>query len=242
MVLMLGATAHTCNLTLHGLRTHSRNYESTILRSDAQQCWMPPPNGAPPSFRFAVEAAHLPDLRTAWLKKDDRGQKTIITSAPPACSSRSRLKEIASRKTNLFQRPPGRLSWKKTRHRWFRERERCFSRSIKAIKAGQAALVSASARTHRVQRNRHAGGSRNFKIPRSVQRDGTPFRPHAYGYSAVKRSLNIFIDPRRHQEKIQETSTPWPLNFPVVQHTHVPRISPGSRDYPCTAWGNPTTT
>jgi len=149
---------------LHGLRS-IREYDRRLLRSfAAAMAWMPPPNGRP-SFDLRGEPIALPRSRTAGenLSRTTRP----FTSAPNGMSSRSRLRKLRP-PTNSIQRPLDGMEKITTS----RSSAKVFREAIQASRP-PSRLVSASARHHRVQRNRH-GESRNFTIPSLSHRDGHP--------------------------------------------------------------------
>ena len=232
LVLML-EPLHTCNLTCTGCG-RIREYESTITqRLSVEQCLAAVDEcGAPVVSICGGEPLLYPEIGPLTNAILERGKHVYLCTN--GMMVRKRLGDF---------RPHGRLfinvhlDGLEQSHELAVERPGVFREAVEAIRAAKAAGFKVCTNTTVYKETDMREVEALFEYLEQFNLDGHMLSP-AYGYSAVD-DREIFLTRDDVHEKFQDidrlarrfklNSTPVYLDF-----------LKGSRDLPCTAWGNPT--
>ena len=232
LVLML-EPLHTCNLTCTGCG-RIREYESTITQKlSLDQCLGAVDEcGAPIVSICGGEPMLYPDLGALVQKLVERN-KTIYL-----CTNgmfvQKRLKEFKPDEKFFFN---VHLDGMEKNHDIAVEREGVFREAIQGIKAAKRAGFKVCTNTTVYKETDMNEIEEMFEYLAQFNVDGHMISP-AYGYSAVN-DREIFMtrdDIHEKFESIDKLAKRFPLNSTP---TYLEFLQ-GKRDYPCTAWGNPT--
>jgi hopanoid biosynthesis associated radical SAM protein HpnH len=232
LVLML-EPLHTCNLTCTGCG-RIREYESTITQKlSLQQCLSAVEEcGAPIVSICGGEPMLYPEIGALAAKLVERS-KTIYL-----CTNgmfvQKRLKEFKPAEKFFLN---VHLDGMEKNHDIAVEREGVFRQAIQGIRAAKQAGFKVCTNTTVYKETDMQEIEEMFEYLSQFNVDGHMISP-AYGYSAVN-DREIFMTRDDIHEKfksIDQLAKRFPLNSTP---TYLEFLQ-GKRDYPCTAWGNPT--
>jgi hopanoid biosynthesis associated radical SAM protein HpnH len=232
LVLML-EPLHTCNLTCTGCG-RIREYESTITQKlSLQQCLNAADEcGAPIVSICGGEPMLYPEIGALAAKLAERN-KTIYL-----CTNgmfiQKRLKEFKPANTFFFN---VHLDGMEKNHDIAVEREGVFREAIQGIKAAKQAGFKVCTNTTVYKETDMNEIEEMFEYLARFNVDGHMISP-AYGYSAVN-DREIFMTRDDIHEKFK-TIDKLAKRFPLNSTPTYLEFLQGKRDYPCTAWGNPT--
>ncbi len=232
LVLML-EPLHTCNLTCTGCG-RIREYESTITQKlSLQQCLDAAAEcGAPIVSICGGEPMLYPELG-ALVKKLIEDNKTIYL-----CTNgmfiQKRLKELKPADKFYFN---VHLDGMEKNHDIAVEREGVFREAIQGIKAAKQAGFRVCTNTTVYKETDMAEIEELYDYLAQFNVDGHTISP-AYGYSAVN-DREIFMTRDDIHEKFKNIDK-LAARFPLFSTPTYLEFLQGNRDYPCTAWGNPT--
>jgi hopanoid biosynthesis associated radical SAM protein HpnH len=232
LVLML-EPLHTCNLTCTGCG-RIREYESTITQKlSLQQCLDAVHEcGAPIVSICGGEPMLYPDLGPLVAKLIEEN-KTIYL-----CTNgmfiQKRLKEFKPADKFYFN---VHLDGMEKNHDIAVEREGVFREAIQGVKAAKQAGFRVCTNTTVYKETDMNEIEELFEYLAQFKVDGHTISP-AYGYSAVN-DREIFMTRDDIHEKFKTIDT-LAAKFPLFSTPTYLEFLQGKRDYPCTAWGNPT--
>jgi hopanoid biosynthesis associated radical SAM protein HpnH len=232
LVLML-EPLHTCNLTCTGCG-RIREYESTITQKlSLQQCLNAAEEcGAPIVSICGGEPMLYPEIGALAAKLAERN-KTIYL-----CTNgmfiQKRLKEFKPANTFFFN---VHLDGMEKNHDIAVEREGVFREAIQGIKAAKQAGFKVCTNTTVYKETDMNEIEEMFEYLSQFNVDGHMISP-AYGYSAVN-DREIFMTRDDIHEKFKSIDK-LAKRFPLNSTPTYLEFLQGKRDYPCTAWGNPT--
>jgi hopanoid biosynthesis associated radical SAM protein HpnH len=232
LVLML-EPLHTCNLTCTGCG-RIREYESTITQKlSLQQCLNAADEcGAPIVSICGGEPMLYPEIGALAAKLAERN-KTIYL-----CTNgmfiQKRLKEFKPANTFFFN---VHLDGMEKNHDIAVEREGVFREAIQGVKAAKQAGFKVCTNTTVYKETDMNEIEEMFEYLAQFNVDGHMISP-AYGYSAVN-DREIFMTRDDIHEKFK-TIDKLAKRFPLNSTPTYLEFLQGKRDYPCTAWGNPT--
>jgi hopanoid biosynthesis associated radical SAM protein HpnH len=232
LVLML-EPLHTCNLTCTGCG-RIREYESTITQKlSLQQCLSAADEcGAPIVSICGGEPMLYPEIGTLAAKLAERN-KTIYL-----CTNgmfiQKRLKEFKPANTFFFN---VHLDGMEKNHDIAVEREGVFREAIQGIKAAKQAGFRVCTNTTVYKETDMNEIEEMLEYLTQFNVDGHTISP-AYGYSAVN-DREIFMTRDDIHEKFKSIDK-LAKRFPLNSTPTYLEFLQGKRDYPCTAWGNPT--
>ena len=232
LVLML-EPLHTCNLTCTGCG-RIREYESTITQKlSLQQCLNAVEEcGAPIVSICGGEPMLYPEIGALAAQLAERN-KTIYL-----CTNgmfvQKRLKEFKPADRFFFN---VHLDGMEKNHDIAVEREGVFREAIQGIKAAKQAGFKVCTNTTVYKETDMNEIEEMFEYLAEFNVDGHMISP-AYGYSAVN-DREIFMTRDDIHEKFKSIDK-LAKRFPLNSTPTYLEFLQGKRDYPCTAWGNPT--
>ena len=232
LVLML-EPLHTCNLTCTGCG-RIREYESTITQKlSLQQCLHAVEEcGAPIISICGGEPMLYPEIGALAAELVERN-KTIYL-----CTNgmfvQKRLKEFKPADKFFFN---VHLDGMEKNHDIAVEREGVFREAIQGIRAAKQAGFKVCTNTTIYKETDMNEIEELFEYLTQFHVDGHMISP-AYGYSAVNER-EIFMTRDDIHEKFK-TVDKLAKRFPLNSTPTYLEFLQGKRDYPCTAWGNPT--
>jgi len=232
LVLML-EPLHTCNLTCTGCG-RIREYESTITQKlSLQQCLNAAEEcGAPIVSICGGEPMLYPEIGALAAKLAERN-KTIYL-----CTNgmfiQKRLKEFKPANTFFFN---VHLDGMEKNHDIAVEREGVFREAVQGIRAAKQAGFKVCTNTTVYKETDMNEIEEMFEYLSQFNVDGHMISP-AYGYSAVN-DREIFMTRDDIHEKFKSIDK-LAKRFPLNSTPTYLEFLQGKRDYPCTAWGNPT--
>jgi hopanoid biosynthesis associated radical SAM protein HpnH len=232
LVLML-EPLHTCNLTCTGCG-RIREYESTITQKlSLQQCLDAVHEcGAPIVSICGGEPMLYPDLGPLVTKLIEEN-KTIYL-----CTNgmfiQKRLKEFQPADKFFFN---VHLDGMEKNHDIAVEREGVFREAIQGVKAAKQAGFRVCTNTTVYKETDMNEIEEMFEYLAQFKVDGHTISP-AYGYSSVN-DREIFMTRDDIHEKFKNIHK-LAEKFPLFSTPTYLEFLQGKRDYPCTAWGNPT--
>jgi len=232
LVLML-EPLHTCNLTCTGCG-RIREYESTITQKlSLQQCLNAADEcGAPIVSICGGEPMLYPEIGPLTAALIERN-KTIYL-----CTNgmfiQKRLKEFKPADKFFFN---VHLDGMEKNHDIAVEREGVFREAIAGVKAAKAAGFRVCTNTTVYKETDMAEIEELYDYLSQFNVDGHTISP-AYGYSAVNER-EIFMTRDDIHEKFSQIEK-LASRFPLFSTPTYLEFLQGKRDYPCTAWGNPT--
>ena len=232
LVLML-EPLHTCNLTCTGCG-RIREYESTITQKlSLDQCLHAVEEcGAPIVSICGGEPMLYPEISALAAELVERN-KTIYL-----CTNgmfiQKRLKEFKPADKFFFN---VHLDGMEKNHDIAVEREGVFREAIQGIKVAKQAGFKVCTNTTVYKETDMNEIEELFEYLAQFNVDGHMISP-AYGYSAVNQR-EIFMTRDDIHEKFK-TIDRLAKRFPLNSTPTYLEFLQGKRDYPCTAWGNPT--
>ncbi len=232
LVLML-EPLHTCNLTCTGCG-RIREYESTITQKlSLQQCLDAVHEcGAPIVSICGGEPMLYPELGPLTAKLVEEN-KTIYL-----CTNgmfiQKRLKEFKPADKFFFN---VHLDGMEKNHDIAVEREGVFREAIQGVKAAKQAGFRVCTNTTVYKETDMNEIEEMFEYLAQFKVDGHTISP-AYGYSSVN-DREIFMTRDDIHEKFKNIDK-LAGRFPLFSTPTYLEFLQGKRDYPCTAWGNPT--
>jgi hopanoid biosynthesis associated radical SAM protein HpnH len=232
LVLML-EPLHTCNLTCTGCG-RIREYESTITQKlSLAQCLKASEEcGAPIVSICGGEPLLYPEIGALVAELVARN-KTIYL-----CTNgmfiKKRLKDFKPNDTLFFN---VHLDGMEKNHDIAVEREGVFREAIEGVKLAKAAGFKVCTNTTVYKETDMNEIEELFEYLTQFNVDGHMISP-AYGYSAVN-DREIFMTRDDIYEKFKDVDK-LAKRFPLNSTPTYLEFLQGKRDYPCTAWGNPT--
>jgi hopanoid biosynthesis associated radical SAM protein HpnH len=232
LVLML-EPLHTCNLTCTGCG-RIREYESTITQklslaqclSAADEC------GAPVVSICGGEPMLYPEIGPLAAKLIERN-KTIYLCTNGMFIVK-KLKDFKPADKFFFN---VHLDGMEKNHDIAVEREGVFREAIEGVKAAKKAGFRVCTNTTVYKETDMNEIEELFEYLAQFNVDGHTISP-AYGYSAVN-DREIFMTRDDIHEKFRVIDR-LAARFPLFSTPTYLEFLQGKRDYPCTAWGNPT--
>ena len=232
LVLML-EPLHACNLTCTGCG-RIREYESTIShRLSLEQCLQAADEcGAPIVSICGGEPMLYPEIGALVEKLVDRN-KTIYL-----CTNgmfiKKKIKEFQPNETFFFN---VHLDGMEKNHDIAVEREGVFREAIEGVRIAKQAGFKVCTNTTVYRETDMNEIEELFEYLTQFKVDGHMISP-AYGYSAVN-DREIFMTRDDIHEKFKNIDK-LAARFPLNSTPTYLEFLQGRRDYPCTAWGNPT--
>ncbi len=232
LVLML-EPLHTCNLTCTGCG-RIREYESTITQKlSLDQCLHAADECAAPIVSICGgEPLLYPEIGALVTKLAERN-KTIYLCTNGMFIKR-RLKEFKPAERFFFN---VHLDGMEKNHDIAVEREGVFREAIEGIRLAKAAGFKICTNTTVYRETDMNEIEELFQYLEQFNVDGHMISP-AYGYSAVN-DREIFMTRDDIHEKFKDVDK-LSKRFPLNSTPTYLEFLQGKRDYPCTAWGNPT--
>lgn len=231
LVLML-EPLHTCNLTCTGCG-RIREYESTITQKlTLEQCLRAADEcGAPIVSICGGEPLLYPEIGRLVSALVER--KKTIYLCTNGMFIKKRLKEFTPNDRFFFN---VHLDGMEKNHDIAVEREGVFRDAVEGIRAAKAGGFRVCTNTTVYKETDMNEIEELFEFLSQFNVDGHALSP-AYGYSAVN-DREIFMTRDDIIEKFQHVDKL--VRFPLFSTPTYLEFLQGKRDYPCTAWGNPT--
>ena len=232
LVLML-EPLHACNLTCTGCG-RIREYESTITKMlTVEQCLGAVDEcGAPVVSICGGEPFLYPKLAELTAKILARGRHIYLCTN--GMFLRKKLHEYTPDDSLYFN---VHLDGMEKTHDLCVEREGVFREAVEGIKAAKAAGFKVCTNTTVYRETDMKEIEELYEFCATLGVDGHMLAP-AYGYSAVN-DREIFLTREEIQEKFADIDRLL-KKYPVNNTPTYFDFLKGERDFPCTAWGNPT--
>jgi hopanoid biosynthesis associated radical SAM protein HpnH len=224
---------HACNLTCTGCG-RIREYETSITETvPLEKCFAAAEEcGAPVVAICGGEPFLYPQIGPLSKGLLERGRQVILCTN--GMFIRKKLAQFTPHRWFYFN---VHLDGMEKNHDIAVERPGVFKEAIEGIKAAKAAGFQVMTNTTVYTETDMAEIEELFEFLKELGVDGHAISP-AYGYSAVN-DREIFLTRDAVVEKFRDIER-LAKKYPISNSPLYLEFLAGKRDYPCTAWGNPT--